>query len=174
MVLHFFPWCRKNEQEKKTLRFFLAPGGRRAYDDSVLVSSRKTHIALHLTRGRKKEPCMSFHFLSHSWEVASVQDGLEVTLYQRDLDPDTLAVFVEELTELLREGGQPNLYLDLDNVRFLRSVFMAKLTVLDEQLRRMDCRLILCNLDPVIYETFQTTRLADSLDIRLKKETAAY
>jgi anti-anti-sigma factor len=118
---------------------------------------------------------MSFHFLSHSWEVKNLDDGIMVTVSQQELDASTIAILVDELHELVRQSGQSNLYVDLGHVRLLASIVFGKLITLDAKLRKMDCRLILCNLDPFIYQTFQATRLTDSLDIRVNlcPETAA-
>jgi anti-anti-sigma factor len=112
---------------------------------------------------------MSFHFLSHSWEVSNLEDGIMVTISQRELDASTVAVLVDELFELVRESGQSNLYVDFSNVRQLASIVFGKLITLDTLLRKMECRLILCNLDPFLYQSFQTTRLADNLDVRVAR-----
>jgi anti-anti-sigma factor len=113
-----------------------------------------------------KEFAMSFHFVSHSWEVTNVHDGIMVRLGQQELDPHASAVLVDELFELVRESGQPNLYLDLADVHFLASVVEGKLSALGAMLRKMDCKLILCNVDPLVYQYLQTTPLMEQLDVR--------
>jgi anti-anti-sigma factor len=111
---------------------------------------------------------MSFHFLSHSWEVTDLADGIMVALSREELNANTITVLADELLELVRESGRPNLYIDFGNVGHLASVVLGKLLTLDSRLRKMDGRLILCNLDSFIYDSFQATRLVDTLDIRLK------
>ena len=44
-------------------------------------------------------------------------DGTLVKLLPRDLDKETVPVLVEDLYELAQESGQPNLYLDLGEIR---------------------------------------------------------
>src|ERR1700675_4472755 len=106
---------------------------------------------------------MSFHFCSHSWEVRDVHDGTLVKLANRDLDKETVPVLVDELFELVQESGQPNLYLDLSDIRFVPSVVMGKMLSLDTKLRQHGGRLVLMNIDPFIYQTFQATRLTEVL-----------
>ena len=114
---------------------------------------------------------MSFHFCSHPWEVRDVQDGTLVTLTNRDLDKDTVPVLVEDLFELVQESGQPNLYLDLSEIRLIASLVLGKMVALDLKLRSHGGRLILVHVDSFVYRMFQATRLTDVLDVR-KAETA--
>jgi anti-anti-sigma regulatory factor len=114
---------------------------------------------------------MSFHFVSHSWEVSNLYDGIMVTVSQQELEPHTIAVLVDELFELVRESGQPHLYLDLGKVRFLASMVTDKLITLDDMMRHMDCRLILCNLDPLILQTLQATPVLERLIAHSLPET---
>jgi anti-anti-sigma factor len=105
---------------------------------------------------------MSFHFLSHRWEVKNLEDGILVTIGQQDMD----AVLVDELFELFLESGQPNLYLDLRDVRLLASVRFSQLILLHIKLRRSGGRLVLCNLNAYIFEAMQAVRLTEIFDIR--------
>jgi anti-anti-sigma factor len=107
-----------------------------------------------------------FHFCCHSWEVRDMKDGTLVKLSYRDLDLETIPVLVDELFELVQESGQPNLYLDFAAIRVLPSVVMGKLISLEGKLREHGGRLVLTNIDPFVYQTFQATRLTDVLDIR--------
>jgi anti-anti-sigma factor len=109
---------------------------------------------------------MSLHFCSHPWEVRDVEDGTVVTLLPRDLDIETVPVLVEDLFELVQESGRPMLYLDLGAIRQLASVVTGKLLSLDAKLRQHGGRLILLQIEPLIYRMFQATRLTDVLDIR--------
>jgi anti-anti-sigma regulatory factor len=109
---------------------------------------------------------MSFHFVSHSWEVKNLDDGLTVTVGQHELDPSASADLVDELFELVRESGQSNLYVDLGNVSQLANIDIGKLNALDALLRTIDCRLILCNVAPAVHQAIRDTRLTDNLDAR--------
>jgi anti-anti-sigma factor len=110
---------------------------------------------------------MSLQFLSHSWQVGCVDDGIMVTLSQQELDSKRLWAMADELFELAQENGQPNLYVDFTNVRSLASVIFSILVSLDKRLRDGGCRLILCNLDPFVYQSFRATGLTENLDIRV-------
>ena len=112
---------------------------------------------------------MAFHFCSHAWEVRDMQDGMLIRLSPRDLDPDTVAVIVDELFELVQESGQTRLYLDLADIRQIASVVMGKLLALDARLREHGGQLILLDLNPFPYETLQAARLTEILDIRIKE-----
>ncbi|MBI2803875.1 MAG: STAS domain-containing protein [Planctomycetes bacterium] len=110
---------------------------------------------------------MSFHFCSHSWEVLDTPDGTRITLTNRDLDPETAAVLVDDLLEVVLESGRPNLYLDFSEIRQLSSVVMGKLLALNTQLREHGGRLILLRLHPMVLEAFRVARLTEVLDIRV-------
>jgi anti-anti-sigma factor len=107
---------------------------------------------------------MAFHFLCHSWQVKDVVNGIMVTVTQHELNPDNVADLDDELLELARESGQYNCYLDLSDVRFLGSAALGKLISLDAMLRKIHSRLILCNIDPVVYRSLQATPLAENID----------
>ena len=109
---------------------------------------------------------MALQFLSHNWEVAHVDDGILVTLSQRELDSQAIWILVDELFELALESGRPNLYVDFANVRHLAGIVFGKLITLDKKLREVDCRLILCNVDRFLYQSFRAARLTENLDIR--------
>jgi anti-anti-sigma factor len=116
---------------------------------------------------------MSFHFCSHSWEVRDTQDGTLVKLRQRDLDQETITVLVDELFELVQESGRPNLYLDLAGIRLMASAVLGKVLSLDTKLREHGGRLILVNIDPVIFQMFQAARLTEVLDIHKAEATGS-
>ena len=111
---------------------------------------------------------MSFHFLSHSWEVTDLDDGLMVTVSQQEMEETSLGLLMDEFGELIRESGQSNLYVDFGKVRFLTSNVFDKLIALDARVRDMACRLIVCDLNPALYQSFQADGLAYKLDVRLK------
>ena len=109
---------------------------------------------------------MSFHFCSHAWEVRDLHDGTVVKLANRDLDPDGVPGLIDELAELVRESGQPNLYLDLGAIGYLPSVVQGNLLALNANLREHGGRLILMNINSLLYESLQAGRLTEVLDIR--------
>ena len=74
---------------------------------------------------------MSLRFCTHPWEVTDLEDGTIVGLSQRDLDPDTVAILVDDLHELALESGRPRLYIDLTRVHQLATVVMGKMIALN-------------------------------------------
>jgi anti-anti-sigma regulatory factor len=109
---------------------------------------------------------MLLPLLSDEWLVERLENGIRVTLNQQELDSKTIWILVDELFELVLKTGQTNLYVDFGNVRRLASIVFGKLITLDKKLRAMDCRLILCNVDPFVYQSFRAARLTENLDIR--------
>ncbi len=105
---------------------------------------------------------MSFYFLSHAWDVRTAVDGLIVAVGQRQLDPSAVADLDDELVELIRESGQTNLWLDLQNVSSLPGPALEKFMSLNASLQALDCRLYLCNLDPLLRRLLPAS-LADCL-----------
>jgi anti-anti-sigma regulatory factor len=111
---------------------------------------------------------MSFRFCSHAWEVRHMQDGTHVTLSPRDLNSEAVAVFVDELCDLVQGSGQPDLHLDLADIRQISSVVMGKLIALNTRLRERGGRLILHHVPSLIYDALLAARLHDVLDIRMQ------
>jgi anti-anti-sigma regulatory factor len=99
---------------------------------------------------------MSLHVLAHPWEVQDVADGTAVRLTYRDLDVQTLSIWIDELVELARESDRPTLYLDFEKVQVLTSVVLGKLFVLDRRLREIGGGLVPCNLNLALREIFRT------------------
>jgi anti-anti-sigma regulatory factor len=109
---------------------------------------------------------MSFHFCSHSWEVRDLEDGTAVKLANRDLDPEGMPGLIDELFELVRESGRPNLYLDLAAIGYLTSDHQGHLLTLNTNLREHGGRLTLMNINSLLYESLQAGRLTEVLDVR--------
>jgi anti-anti-sigma factor len=116
---------------------------------------------------------MSFHFLSHPWEVQDVEDGILVACTRRDLNAITVPVLVDELYELVLECGRPNLYLDFAQVNYLASIVIGKLLALDTRLHQIGGRLIVCNLDPSVYELCLAANVTEVLDLRVNEYQSA-
>ncbi len=109
---------------------------------------------------------MSFHFCTHAWEISDIKDGTLILLTDRDLEMATLPLLVDDLLEIVRESGKPNLYLDFSKVQMIVSVVLGKLIAAHEKLREQAGRLILLGLDPAHYAIFQATRLTEMIEIR--------
>ncbi len=114
-----------------------------------------------------------FHFLSHAWEVREVEDGLWVRCSPRDLNAHTIPMMVDDLFELVLENGPPNLYLDFSEMHCLASIVIGKLIALNEKLRPIGGRVVVCNLERALMEPFRAARVTELLDIRTRDEETA-
>jgi anti-anti-sigma regulatory factor len=111
---------------------------------------------------------MSLQFLSCSWQVENVASGIMVKLAQEEWDSKAVWVLFDELFEVALEHGQPNLYVDFGNVRRVAGIVFGKLITLDKKLRKVDCQLVLCNVEPALYQSFRAARLTENLTIEGK------
>src|SRR4051794_31723382 len=109
---------------------------------------------------------MSLHFVSHAWDVQDVADGTRVRLTVRDLDAGTMPALAEELDDLVRHSGRPNLYLDFGAVQSLSSAILGQLVVLHRKLRDGGGHLALFTLPPPVEEVLRVSKLTDLLDVR--------
>jgi anti-anti-sigma regulatory factor len=112
---------------------------------------------------------MSLQFLSCSWEVQTIEAGIVVTLSQEEWDSKAVWVLFDELFELALEYGRPTLYVDFGNVRSVAVIVFGKLITLDKRLREVECRLVLCNVKPALYQSFRAARLTENLLIEGKE-----
>ena len=70
------------------------------------------------------------------------------------------------------EAGRRKILLNFGNVEYLSSAALGKLITLNKKLQAAGGRLILCNIDPQIYEVFEITKLNKLFNIQ-KEEQAA-
>ena len=82
------------------------------------------------------------------------------------LDETTALPLLAQLTALADGPGQGPLLLDLGNVEFLSSTTLGSLVQLHRRLKAASRPLTVCNVSPVLYEVFDTTRLVMLLDVR--------
>jgi anti-sigma B factor antagonist len=54
----------------------------------------------------------------------------------------------------------------------LSSAALAKLITLNKKLQQVNGRLVLCNIDPQIYEVFEITKLNKLFDIQAEEQAA--
>ena len=73
---------------------------------------------------------------------------------------------------LVASGGVPRVVVDLSEVEFVSSSFVARLVALNKRIRAADGRLILCGLHSVVREAFHTSRLDEFFDTTENKDTA--
>ena len=106
-------------------------------------------------------------------EVEDIGDVTVVNFVDRRiLDEQNIQVIGEQLFSLVDEVGRRKNLLNFGNVEFLSSAALGKLIALHKKLQAVGGRLILCNIDPEIYEVFEITRLDKFFNIQ-KEEQAA-
>jgi anti-sigma B factor antagonist len=106
-------------------------------------------------------------------EVEDIGDVTVVNFVDRRiLDEQNIQIIGEQLFSLVDEVGRRKILLNFGNVEFLSSAALGKLIALHKKLQAVQGRLILCNIDPEIYEVFEITRLDKFFNIQ-KEEQAA-
>ena len=92
-----------------------------------------------------------------------VEDIGEVTVVnfidRKILDEQNIQKIGEDLFSLVDELGRRKILLNFGNVEYLSSAALGKLITLNNKVSKAGGKLILCNIDPQIYEVFEITRL---------------
>jgi anti-sigma B factor antagonist len=105
-----------------------------------------------------------------------VEDIGEVTVVnfidRKILDEQNIQKIGEDLFSLVDELGRRKILLNFGNVEYLSSAALGKLITLNNKVQKAGGKLILCNIDPQIYEVFEITRLNKLFNIQ-KEEQAA-
>lgn len=70
-----------------------------------------------------------------------------------------------QLINLVDELAQGNVYLDCERVAYLPGVELGKLVTLWKKLKGEGRRLVLCNVQPQVYEVFRVTHLTRLMEI---------
>jgi len=106
-------------------------------------------------------------------EVEHIGDVTVVNFVDRKiLDDQNIQVIGDQLFGLVETEGLRKLVLNFGNVEYLSSAALGKLITLNKKLQGVGGRLILCNIDPQIYEVFEITKLDKFFHIA-KEEQAA-
>lgn len=106
-------------------------------------------------------------------EVEDIGDITVVNFTDRKiLDEQNIQLIGEQLFSLVDESGRKKILLNFGNVEYLSSAALGKLITLNKKLQSVGGRLILCNIDPQIYEVFEITKLNKLFNIH-KEEQAA-
>src|SRR5436190_23929944 len=105
-----------------------------------------------------------------------VEDYGEVTVVnfidRKILDEQNIQKIGEDLFSLVDELGRRKILLNFSNVEYLSSAALGKLITLNKKVNSSGGKLILCNIDPTIYEVFEITKLNKLFNIQ-KEEQAA-
>src|SRR3954447_19619054 len=105
-----------------------------------------------------------------------VEDNGEITVVnfidRKILDEQNIQKIGEQLFSLVDELGRRKILLNFSNVEYLSSAALGKLITLNKKVNGAGGRLVLCNIDPNIYEVFKITKLNEIIKIQ-KDEQAA-
>jgi anti-sigma B factor antagonist len=93
-------------------------------------------------------------------EVEAVGSVTVVSFTDRKiLDEQSIQVIGDQLFNLVDEQEQKNLVLNFANVEYMSSAALGKLVTLHKKVQAAGGKLVLCHIDPQIYEVFTITRL---------------
>jgi anti-sigma B factor antagonist len=106
-------------------------------------------------------------------EVEDIGDVTVINFVDKKiLDEQNIQIIGEQLFSLVDEEGWRKILLNFSNVEYLSSAALGKLITLNKKLSTAGGKLILCNIDPQIYEVFEITKLDKFFNIQ-KEEQAA-
>ncbi len=105
-----------------------------------------------------------------------VEDIGEVTVVnftdKKILDEQNIQVIGEQLFNLVDELGRRKILLNFRNVEYLSSAALGKFITLNKKVKAAEGTLILCSIDPQIYEVFEITKLNKLFNIQGDEQTA--
>ena len=105
-----------------------------------------------------------------------VEDIGEVTVVnftdKKILDEQNIQIIGEQLFSLVDELGRRKLILNFSNVEYLSSAALGKFITLNKKVNSAGGRLVLCNIDPQIYEVFEITKLNRLFTIHDEEQAA--
>lgn len=100
-------------------------------------------------------------------EVENIGDVAVVNFVdKRILDEQNIQAIGEQLFGLVEEQGHKKVLLNFANVEYLSSAALGKLITLNKKVAAARGKLVLCTIDPTIYEVFEITKLNKIFDIR--------
>jgi anti-sigma B factor antagonist len=106
-------------------------------------------------------------------EVEHIGDVTVVNFVDRKiLDEQNIQTIGEQLFSLVDEEGWRKILLNFSNVEYLSSAALGKLITLNKKLQTAGGKLILCNIDPQIYEVFEITKLDRFFKIMKEEQEA--
>src|SRR5262249_26148843 len=106
-------------------------------------------------------------------EVEEIGEVSVVNFVDRKiLDEQNIQKIGEDLFSLVDEHGRKKILLNFGNVEYLSSAALGKFITLNKKVQAAGGKLVLCNIDPNIYEVFEITKLNKLFNIQ-KEEQAA-
>ena len=91
---------------------------------------------------------------------------------EKILEEKDIFALQESIMSVIEQAERINLILDFGNVRFLSSAVLGLLIRISKRIYERDGQLMLCNINPKIYEIFKITRLTKTFDIYNSIESA--
>ena len=108
-----------------------------------------------------------------TWKnLQEVEEGVVNFTDKKILDEQNIQIIGEQLFSLVDELGRRKLILNFSNVEYLSSAALGKFITLNKKVNAASGKLVLCNIDPQIYEVFEITKLNKLFNIQ-KEEQAA-
>src|ERR1041384_7596637 len=105
-------------------------------------------------------------------EVEDIGDVTVVNFTDKKiLDEQNIQLIGEQLFRLADELGRRKLLLNFRNVEYLSSAGLGKFITLNKKVNSSGGRLILCSIDPQIYEVFEITKLNKLFNIQKDEQT---
>ena len=106
-------------------------------------------------------------------EVEDIGDVTVVNFVDKKiLDEQNIQVIGEQLFSLVDELGRRKVLLNFKNVEFLSSAALGKLITMNRKLQSAGGKLVLCEIDPQIYEVFEITKLNKLFNIHAEEQAA--
>src|SRR2546423_15697569 len=106
-------------------------------------------------------------------ETEEIGDVTVVNFIDRKiLDEQNIQKIGEDLFHLVDAENRSKILLNFSNVEYLSSAALGKFITLNKKVQASGGKLVLCNIDPNIYEVFEITRLDRLFNIQ-KEEQAA-
>lgn len=106
-------------------------------------------------------------------EVENIGDVTVVNFVDRKiLDEQNIQVIGEQLISLVEDEGHKKILLNFSNVEYLSSAALGKFIALNKKVKGVGGALVLCNIDPQIYEVFEITKLDKVFKIKKEEQEA--
>src|ERR1700693_2083319 len=106
-------------------------------------------------------------------EVVEEGDVTVVNFIDRKiLDEQNIQKIGEDLFSLVDELGRKKILLNFGNVEYLSSAALGKFITLNKKVQAAQGKLILCNIEPNIYEVFEITKLNKLFNIQKEEQGA--
>ena len=106
-------------------------------------------------------------------EVEPIGDVTVVNFIDRKiLDEQNIQIIGEQLFSLVEVERVKKMLLNFRNVEYLSSAALGKLITLNKKMQTAGGKLVLCNIDPQIYEVFEITKLDKLFKIKKDEQEA--